>query len=525
MSWVPGPLVCVVSPLVALPVVVLAPRRRAGVAQLAAAAGLVVQALLIALAAAGSGLLTRGVAAKSDAPALWLASLGVLVDLRLDGLNLGPALLAPAAALVALAASWRQGGEGARWRAAALLVTGAAAVGAFSSLDLVIMGLFVQTAALGVAYLLAAGADGAGRRAAIRFAAYHLVAVGALLGVGLGLQGWLAGEAAASLEQLARAATPAGPQVALLAGAVVAFAIPLGLAPVHGWLAPCCASGGRAGVVLVMGLWHLLGLHGLCRVALTTFPLAVGRWASAGAALAVAATLYAALIAQVQTDLRRRLAWVATALAGPPFLALCTATADGVVGAVVLASAQAPARLALVWLALELRAPSGRGAAAERAGGQRLATPWLLAGLALVAFPGFGTFAGLLVAAVPVARVWPVHGLLLLAGMGLATGALAAPYGQLRQGGAAAGGTATGSGAPRLGACTAAVVLAALSLSLAVGLRPQPLLDLLQPPAQAALDRAGQAHSEAAPARPSTSGARASDPARAAAAAPTGESP
>ena len=164
---------------------------------------------------------------------------------------------------------------------------------------------------------------------------------------------------------------------------------------------------------------------------------------------------------------------VSIAFSGPVFLALCTGTAEGVTGALVLASTQAPLRLVLAAVALHLPASTD----GVKEGGRAAATLWLMASLALVALPGFGAFAGAFLAGVAIAGVWPVHGLLVLAALGLATGAQLAPYARLREGSAGAG---LGRGLRLVGAV-------ALFLALVAGLRPGPLVELIRPAVSAVI--------------------------------------
>lgn len=461
------PLACVLAPLVALPALVLMPRRRPAWASGAAAAGLGFQVFVLVLAAIDTGWMAQGAALASASPQAWLPIAGVTVDLRLDGVNLVPAMMAPILGAAALITSWQDGGEHGRERAAVLLVTVAAAVGVLCAFDLVVLCLAFQVAALGAAYLLGAETAPAGRRAAVRFATCHLAAATVLLGLVLRMQVWLDGPAVVSLAGSTGADIPMSAQSVLLAAAVLCFATPLALVPIHGWLSPCAAAGGRIGVLLVVGLWHLLGAYGLCRVGLGMFPQAVAVWAGHGAALATLAALYGALAATAQSDLRQLLAWVFISLSALVFLAMCTGTAEGVTGALVLATAQAPVRLVLMALALR---PGSDGMGQ---GEGSTAGLWLVAGLALVALPGSGAFAGAVLAGVAIAGLWPVHGLLVLVALGLGTAALLAPC--VRRRGGLSGARS------RLDPRLRLVAAAALALTLAAGLWPGPLVNLIRP--------------------------------------------
>ena len=469
MSWLADPLACVLAPLVALPALAAIPRRRPQWATAAAAAGLGTQLLVLLLAAADSAWLAGGASVGGASPRPWLPTAGVALDLRLDGLNMVPAALVPLLGLAALAATPRPIAGRCRRPSAAVLVVASAAVGALCALDLVALSFALQVAALGAAYLLAHGTGAAGRRAAVRFAVYHLAAGAVPLAMALVMQAWVDGQATAAVASLARVALPLAVQTALLAAAVLCFAVPLGLAPVHGWMAPCFSAGGRAGVLLVAAVWPLLGAHGLCRIGLGLFAGAVAHWGAVGAGLAVLASLYAGLIATAQADLGQRLSWVFVALSGPLFLALCTGAVEGAAGALLVACAQAPVRLLLAALALDRGA---RGPAA--------ASLWLAAGLCLVAIPGSGAFAGALPAATAVAAAWPVHGLLVLAAAGVASGALLLPYAELR-------GAAPGGLGPPLRRSLRLVAAVVLTATVVAGLHPRPLAEVMRPAVTAVL--------------------------------------
>lgn len=475
-NWVMGPQACVLAPLVVIPLLLLIPRRRPAWSNAAAVVGLVAQVGIVVLTAAGADWLRDGAVIRADSPTVWLAGAGSTLDLRLDGMNLLPVLLTPLLVLGALLASWRDTTLQGRARGLALLVVASAAVGALCAFDLIVMCFALQVATLGAAYLIggvdSGAADngpvngGSGRRAAVRFAVYHLVGTTALLAVALALQIWLEGPATASIEGLSHAAVPASVQSALLAGSVLCFAALMGLPLAHGWLVQCAGAGARTGVLVIVGLWPLLGAHGLCRVSAGIFPAAVVTWSGVGATLAAGTALYGALIAAAQSDLMRRLAWVTIAMAGSVLLALCAGSREAAVGVVVLACAQAPVRLALAALA-----QGHVDAAAERRG---LAGWWMAAALALVALPGSGAFAGAFLAAPAVAASWPLQGLTVLAALGLATGALVTPYRVLRARDATAG--------RALDLGVRLVVVAALALTLALGLRPGLAIEVIELP-------------------------------------------
>ena len=86
------------------------------------------------------------------------------------------------------------------------------------------------------------------------------------------------------------------------------LAIRTPLFPLHGWLPPF-AEHGSVAVAPVFLLGLKVGVYGLLRFVFPLLPQAVGRWSAYVVAFAVAGTFYAALLALMQTNLRRLLAY------------------------------------------------------------------------------------------------------------------------------------------------------------------------------------------------------------------------
>ncbi|MFH1569365.1 MAG: proton-conducting transporter membrane subunit [Gemmatimonadota bacterium] len=469
MPYFLDPLALLLVPAAAAAVALLLPRDRAGLISGWTAAALVVEEGLAvgALRQAPEWL-------ESGASRVWLPAGAAYLRLGVDGLSFTCIALVPLLALAALVGTWSEAAPRAKERGAALLVTTAALQGVGAARDLTLFGLCLALAALGAAYLVVGLSPADQTRAGTRLAAYHLVATVLLLAATAVLQAQ--GPSAVPLPMvgalgLDAAAVPAGTRAVLLSALAACFAVPMALFPWHGWLAPVSAAGGT-GALLVAGAWPLVGAYGFSRVCTGLLGADLAHWTGVATFLAAAAALLPALMTVAQPDLRRRLAWAASAFSGIVLLGLVSRREDAFVGALVLAAAQAPLRLGLALLASRSDAPGATAAAPGR-----LHALWLVGALALLGLPGSGTFAGLVLIGADLADARPVPGVVALAALGLVSAGLLLPYGDLHR-------TAP---SPAPSRAVTAVTVAALAIALAVGLRPQPLVDLIRPAARSTL--------------------------------------
>jgi NADH-quinone oxidoreductase subunit M len=96
----------------------------------------------------------------------------------------------------------------------------------------------------------------------------------------------------------------------LLFGAFfLAFAIKVPLFPLHTWLPDAHTEAPTAGSVILAGVLLKMGTYGMLRFCLPLFPEAAHRAAPYVAVLAIIGILYGALVAMVQTDLKRLVAY------------------------------------------------------------------------------------------------------------------------------------------------------------------------------------------------------------------------
>jgi NADH-quinone oxidoreductase subunit M len=114
----------------------------------------------------------------------------------------------------------------------------------------------------------------------------------------------------------------------------ISFAIKVPLFPFHTWLPDAHVEAPTAGSVILAGVMLKMGTYGLLRFAFPLFPNAMQVFAPYIAVLAVVGIIYGALVAMVQPDLKKLVAYSSVSHLGFVVLGLCSNTVQGVEGAV-----------------------------------------------------------------------------------------------------------------------------------------------------------------------------------------------
>ncbi len=109
--------------------------------------------------------------------------------------------------------------------------------------------------------------------------------------------------------QLSHLTLPAGPQMLCFAAFALAFAIKVPIFPLHTWLPDAHVEAPTGGSVILAGVLLKFGAYGFLRYALPLFPLAAAQAAPVLAVLAVIGIVYGALMAYVQDDAKKLVAY------------------------------------------------------------------------------------------------------------------------------------------------------------------------------------------------------------------------
>jgi len=274
------------------------------------------------------------------------------------------------------------------------------------------------------------------------------------------------------------------------------FAILAGLWPFHTWAPTGHVAAPTAASMLLAGVVMKLGAYGALRVAMPLFPMGVAAWQSTFAGLATVGIVYGAMVALVQKDFKFVIGYSSVSHMGFVLLGLMSLSAIGVTGAVMQMFSHGVIAGLLFGVVGRMVYDRTHNRDLDFLETLRLGRrlPWagaifLAAGVASMGMPGFSGFVAELQVLIGAWRSFPT--LAVGAGLGIVIGAAytwralqKAFYGDLPE----TTGTAPVSWpAITLAEKTGAVFL--LSVSLAVGLYPRILLDLIGPSLQSDLMR------------------------------------
>jgi len=267
----------------------------------------------------------------------WLPDFGISYHVGLDGITLWLVLLTTFLTPIALLCSWESVDQRVREFSFFMLLLEAAMIGVFVSLDLFLFYVFWDAMLIPMYFLI--GIWGYEQRlyAAIKFMLYTMAGSVLMLLAII----WIAyyhqvvhGVISFDLQDLYALDIPAGTQTWLFLAFTVAFAIKVPLFPFHTWLPDAHVQAPTAGSVILAGVMLKMGTYGLLRFSFPLFPEAALQFAPYIAILAVIGIVYGALVAMVQPDMKKLVAYSSVSHLGFVVLGLCAMNVNGVQGAV-----------------------------------------------------------------------------------------------------------------------------------------------------------------------------------------------
>ena len=400
MSSFPFLLVMIVLPAVGAAVTAALPRGREALARRLALGVSLVVLLLAVLATVAFD--TTGPRFQLRTSVSWIPDFGVRFALGVDGIALVMLLLIGVLVPVVVGASWHDTAPGDRsMRAffAWLLLLEAMMVGVFAATDVFLFYVFFEAMLVPMYFLI--GSFGGPRRqyAAVKFFLYSLVGGLVMLAAVIGLyvvSSQQLGKGTFAFSQLTDLTINPVAQRLLFLGFFLAFAIKAPLVPFHTWLPDSGAEAPIGGGVLLVGVLDKVGTFGFLRYCLPLFPDASRDFAPWILGLAVAGVLYAALLAMAQSDMKRLVSYTSISHFGFIALGIFAFTTEAGTGAVLyMVNHGISTGLLFLVVGMLIRRGGSRqigdyGGVASYA--PMLAGTFLIAGLASLALPGTSSF-------------------------------------------------------------------------------------------------------------------------------------
>lgn len=267
----------------------------------------------------------------------WIPTFGISWHLGVDGISLFLVAMTALIFPIAMAGPKIHGHPKAflAW----MLLLEAACVGTFLSLDLFFFFLFFELTLVPMYFLISGWGYTNRVYAALKFFIYTLTGSAFLL-VGIVAVVFLTakdGHLSFDLIDVARRA-PALPQTdqrLLFAAFVVAFAVKVPLFPLHTWLPDAHTEAPTAGSVILAAVLLKLGVYGILRFGVFLFPKAAVDLGPILLTAAVIGMTYGAIVAAMQKDLKRLIAYSSVAHLGFIVLGIFAFTSEGMSGAVL----------------------------------------------------------------------------------------------------------------------------------------------------------------------------------------------
>jgi NADH-quinone oxidoreductase subunit M len=268
----------------------------------------------------------------------WIPSIGAEYHLGVDGLSTLLILLTTMMGSIAVLSSWTAITERVKEYYIFLLVLQTGMLGAFMSLDFLLFFLFWEVMLVPMYFLI--GIWGGPRKlyAAIKFFLYTLVgSVLMLLGI---LALYFAhfeatGVYTFDITQLWSIAYAAGVQKWVFLAFFVGFAIKVPMFPFHTWLPDAHVEAPTAGSVILAGVLLKMGTYGFVRFSLPLLPDASREAVGWVLALSVIGIIYGALVALVQPDWKKLVAYSSVSHLGFVMLGVFALTELGLQGGIL----------------------------------------------------------------------------------------------------------------------------------------------------------------------------------------------
>ena len=267
----------------------------------------------------------------------WISYPPIRYHVGLDGLSLWLVLLTTLLTPIAVLVSWKHIDHRVKEFFAFLILLEFGLIGVFVAFDLFLFYVFWEVALVPMYFLI--GIWGHERRiyAAVKFFLYTMVGSVLMLGAIIYLynqSGTFDYIDIVNQLQSGRLAFSSQAEMLLFLAFFLSFAIKVPLFPLHTWLPDAHVEAPTAGSVMLASVMLKMGTYGLVRYCLPLFPNAAHRSAPWVVGLAVTGIIYGALVAMVQPNMKKLVAYSSVSHLGFVVLGIFSFTQQGLDGAV-----------------------------------------------------------------------------------------------------------------------------------------------------------------------------------------------
>jgi NADH-quinone oxidoreductase subunit M len=268
----------------------------------------------------------------------WISSVGIFYHIGVDGISLPLVLLTTLLSPIALLGGWHSITTKVKEFAMFMLLLETAMLGAFLALDLFLFFIFWEAMLVPMYFII--GIWGGENRlyATVKFILYTMAGSALMLVAILALYGFnqkFSGQLSFDLLDLYHVPLSLRQQKWLFLAFFLSFAIKVPLFPFHTWLPDAHVEAPTPGSVILAAVLLKMGGYGLLRYCLPLFPDAAAVYAPTIAVLAIIGIIYGALVAMVQPDVKKLVAYSSVSHLGFVVLGIFSRQTAGIEGSVL----------------------------------------------------------------------------------------------------------------------------------------------------------------------------------------------
>ncbi|MCZ8178402.1 MAG: NADH-quinone oxidoreductase subunit M [Rhizobium sp.] len=260
----------------------------------------------------------------------WLGT-GISYHVGVDGISMLFVILTTLLMPFCILASWNSVEKRLKEYMIAFLVLETLMIGVFVSLDIVLFYVFFEAGLIPMFIIIGVWGGKDRVYASYKFFLYTLLG-SVLMLLAIMAMYWEAGTTDIAL--LLQYDFPPQMQTWLWLAFFTSFAVKMPMWPVHTWLPDAHVQAPTAGSVILAGILLKLGGYGFLRFSLPMFPLASDFFAPFVFALSVIAIIYTSLVAMMQEDIKKLIAYSSVAHMGYVTMGIFAANQQGVQGAI-----------------------------------------------------------------------------------------------------------------------------------------------------------------------------------------------
>ncbi len=264
---------------------------------------------------------------------VWFEGLNISYHLGIDGISLFLVILTTFLMPICILCSWESIRHRVRAYMVSFLLLESLVIGAFCALDLLLFYLFFEGMLIPM-YLIIGVWGGQNRvYAAYKFFLYTLA--GSILFLAVLVYLYIQTGTTSIPDIVANLNLPLNVQCWLWLGMLATFAVKVPMWPVHTWLPDAHVQAPTAGSVILAGILLKMGGYGFIRLALPMLPAASHALAPIIYGLSIVAVIYTSLVALVQQDMKKLIAYSSVAHMGFVTIGLFAFNQQGLEGGMI----------------------------------------------------------------------------------------------------------------------------------------------------------------------------------------------